>query len=132
MHSSRMRTGRSLTVCCSLLPGRGGGLPGPGGGVVCLVPGGGVCLVPGGSAWGGSCLPGPRGGVCRGRCLPDPGGGVCLVPGGGFSLTGGVLPGAPPVNRITHTCKNITLATTSLRPVIIGKSYSLFILFKIK
>ena len=24
----------------------------------------------------------------------------------------------PPVNRITHTCKNITLATTSLRPVI--------------
>ena len=26
MHSSRMRTGRSLTVCCSLLPG---GVPGP-------------------------------------------------------------------------------------------------------
>ena len=25
MHSSRMRTGRSLTVCRSLLPGRGGG-----------------------------------------------------------------------------------------------------------
>ena len=24
MHSSRMRTGRSLTVCCSLLPGGGG------------------------------------------------------------------------------------------------------------
>ena len=67
MHSSRMRTGRSLTVCCSLLPGgspwsgggvspwsRGvslpGGLPGPGGfslpGGVCLVRGAGVCLVP--------------------------------------------------------------------------------------
>ena len=27
-------------------------------------------------------------------------------------------PETPPVNRITHTCKNITLATTSLRPVI--------------
>ena len=29
-------------------------------------------------------------------------------------------PETPPVNRITHTCKNITLATTSLRPVIIS------------
>ena len=38
MHSSRMRTGRSLTVCCSLLPGGfsllGGVLPARG---VCLV-----------------------------------------------------------------------------------------------
>ena len=68
MHSSTMRTGRSLIVCCSLLPG---------------------------------------------------GGGVCLVPGGGFlPAQGGVCPETPPVNRITHTCKNITLATTSLRPVI--------------
>ena len=79
MHSSRMRTGRSLTVCW---------------GRVCLVPGGflpagGVCLVPGGVS------------PCRGG-LPGPGG-VCLE--------------TPPVNRITHTCKNITLATTSLRPV---------------
>ena len=79
-----MRTGRSLTVCCSLIPR--GGLPGPGGGSLCL---------------GG--LPGPGGG----GSLP---GGVCLVPGG--------LPRDPPVNRITDTCKNITLATTSLRPVI--------------
>ena len=59
MHSSRMRTGRSLTVCCSVLPGGGG------------------------SAWSGGVLLGPGGG------------GVCL----------------------TDTCKNITLATTSLRPV---------------
>ena len=71
MHSSRMRTGRSLTVCCSVLPGGGspwsgggwGGVPGPGGvllgpGGVSLVPGGGVCLVWGGSAWS-------RGGVLR-------------------------------------------------------------------
>ena len=82
MHSSRMRTGRSLTVCCSMLPG-GGGLPGLGGS-----PCWGV------SAWsGGGCLPGPEGGALPARR-------------------------PPPVNRITHTCKNITLATTSLRPVI--------------
>ena len=90
MHSSRMRTGRSLTVCCSLLPG-GGGSP---------------CQVLGGSAWS-------RGGPAwSGGCLPGPG-------GGGFSLPGpgGVSGQPPPVNRITHTCKNITFATTSLRPV---------------
>ena len=59
--------------------------------------------------WGG--LPGPGG-------LPARGWGVCLVlGGGGFSLPGG-CPETPPVNRITHMCKNITLATTSLRPVI--------------
>ena len=90
MHSSRMRTGRSLTVCWSVLPG----------GVWS-----GGCLLRGGLLWGG---------------LP--------AWGGGFSLPGGVLPARgggvlpawrpPPVNRITHTCKNITLATTSLRPVI--------------
>ena len=77
-----------------------------GGGVL---PAGGVCLVsgglpgpggflpdPGGSAWSGGGLPGPREG------LPGPGGSP-----------------EKPVNRITHTCKNITLATTSLWPVII-------------
>ena len=101
MHSSRMRTGRSLTVCCSLLPGvallglGGGFLPGPGG--VLLGPGGG-------SAWSGGSLPGPGGlSPGPGGCLPGPGGGD---------------PGDPPVYRITDTCKNITLATTSLRPVI--------------
>ena len=113
MHSSRMRTGRSLTVCCSLLPG-----------------GGGVCLVPGGSAWSGGgfslvwgVLPGP-GGVLPGPggfslvrgVLPGPGG-VCLGLGG--SPWSGGFSGDPPlINRITDTCKNITLATTSLRPVI--------------
>ena len=85
MHSSRMRTGRSLTVCLVW-------------GVV--------------SAWSGGDLPGPGGGVCLVRGgLPGPG-------GGGFSLPGGAAWRPHPVNRITDTCKNITLATTSLRPVI--------------
>ena len=86
MHSSRMRTGRSLTECCSVLPG--GVLLGRGG---CLVRGG-FSLVPGGggSPWSG---------------------------GGAWSRGGS--PETPPVDRITDTCKNITLATTSLRPVII-------------
>ena len=60
----------------------------------------------GGSPWrGGVSLAGGVGG-----CSPWQ---------GGFSLAGGVLPtGAPPpVNRMTNRCKNITLATTSLRPV---------------
>ena len=121
MHSSRMRTGRSLTVCCSLLPGgsawsrgvlpdgggclpgAGGYLPGPGGGSPCP----GSAWSRGGSAWSGEVS------------LP---GSVCLVPGGLPGLRGGSpclggLPGEPPVNRITDTCKNITLATTSLWPV---------------
>ena len=39
--------------------------------------------------------------------------------GDGFSLAGGGSPWqTPPVNRMTDRCKNITLATTSLRPVI--------------
>ena len=79
MHSSRMRTGRSLTVCRSLLPGGG-------------------CLL---------------GGVCSGGCL--------LLGEGVSALGGGIPPcteaDTPPVNRMTDRCKNITLATTSLRPV---------------
>ena len=82
MRSSRMRTGRSLTVCWSLLPG-------------------------GVSATGGS---GPRGGVCyRGGLVPGvsaPGGG--LVPGGwsrGGLLGGGIsqhaLRQTRPVDRQT-------------------------------
>ena len=67
MHSSRMRTGRSLTVWR------------------------------GGPPWGVSSCPG--GSPCR-----------------------GVLPVTPPVNRMTNRCKNITLATTSLRPVHIHES----------
>ena len=62
-------------------------------------------------------MPGP-GGVLLGPggVLLGPGG-VSLVPGGGSAWSGGVLRRTPPVNRITDTCKNITLATTSLRPV---------------
>ena len=64
----------------------------------------------------------------RGGGLPGPvgegspwSGGVLLGRGGGSAWSGGVFSGdAPPVNRITDTCKNITLATTSLRPVMIG------------
>ena len=104
MHSSRMRTGRSLTVCCSLLPG-GGSLLGPGG---CLPGSGGVLLGPGG-------LPGknPGGG------LPGPGG--CLPAGGGSAWSRGGSPETPTVYRITDTCQNITLATISLRPVNISQ-----------
>ena len=133
MHSSRMRTGHSLTVCCSLLPG----------GDVCMVRGGSPCqggLPAGGSPCLGGCLPGPGGSPCLGGCLPGPGrvlpaggGGVCLVLGGCLPGPGVVLPAPgvsawcwgglpgdplPPLNRITDTCKTITLATTSLRPVI--------------
>ena len=73
MHSSRMRTGRSLTVPGGVLSPRG-----------CLL--GGACLVRGrgeGRVWSGGC----------------------------------VWSGTPHVNRMTHRCKNITLAKTSFRPV---------------
>ena len=87
MHSSGMRTGRSLTICWSLLP-RG-----------CLLPGG--CLL-----WGG---------VCSRGCL------LCGVsaPMGGVISQHALRQTPPPINRITDTSKNITLATTSLWPVII-------------
>ena len=135
MHSSRMRTGRSLTVCCSLHPG--GGLPAGG---VCAWSGG-WCAWSGGFSLLGGCLPGP-GGWCAwsgggfslpGGGLPGPGvgGGVVCLVRGGVPVLRRVLPAGgvsawsqggsqenPPVNRITDTCKNITLATTSLRPVI--------------
>ena len=80
MHSSRMRTGHSLTVCCSLL--LGGGSPWSRGGV---------------SAWSGGVL--PAGGFSLvGGCLPGPGG-VCLVPGVSAWSRGGLrrpLPPPPP------------------------------------
>ena len=74
---------------------------------------GGVCLVLGGSPWSGGFLPG------RGVCLvwgglPGPGG-VCLVLGGSGIPACTEADTLPPVDR--HTCKNITLATTSLRLV---------------
>ena len=118
MHSSRMGTGRSLTVCWRLLPGGGGGVPGWGGvcswggawsGVVCLVQGG--CLVRGVCAWSvgrGWCL--LLGGVCLvgGGCLV---GGWCVWSGGvGVSQHALRQTPLPPVDRQTHSCKNITLA----------------------
>ena len=107
---------------------RGGGSAWSGGG------GGGCLPCPGGwmSAWsrgGGWMSAWSRGGWMSawsrgGGCLPGPGGvDVCLVPGGSAWSGGGgwssqhALRQTPPVNRMTNRCKNITLATTSLRPV---------------
>ena len=102
MHSSRMRTGRSLTVCC------------------CSSRRGGFSFVRGGSPWsGGGGLPGPGGSAWSGGS-PWSGGGGLPGPGGGWGSPWSRGEGSletPPVNRITDTCKNITLATTSLRPV---------------
>ena len=93
MHSSRMRTGRSLTVCRSLLLGEGckkqnpkkkspknlggvsglGGVPGPGGGCI-PGPEGGQCT------WSHGGVPSPRGAyLVPGGSGP---GGAYLVPGG--------------------------------------------------
>ena len=72
----------------------------------------GVCSgvsAPGGLCSGGCLLWG--GGVCSGGCAP---GGVCSRGGGGIPVC---TEADPPVNRMTDRCKNITLATTSLRPV---------------
>ena len=74
--------------------------PSRGGGGFSLVLGGGGR----GSAWSGG------GSLWSGGVLLGLGGGVLFGPGGGS-------PETPPVDRITDTCKNITLATTSLRPV---------------
>ena len=138
MHSSRMRTGHSLIVC----GGGGEGFPLPGGspcpeGSPCLEGRGSPCWGQGGlAAWGdggGSpCLKGfslPRGVLLARGMVSLPGGSSCpggfslpgkvLPTGWGFSLLGGLsLLETPPVNRITHSCKNITLATTLLWPVI--------------
>ena len=63
MHSSRMRTGRSLTVCRSQLPG-GGGVSAPGRCLLWGVSAPGGCLLWGVSApergllWGVVCIPG--------------------------------------------------------------------------
>ena len=99
---------------------RGGGLSGPGGGSAWSggalgawggLPGRGVCLVQeGGSAWSrGACL------VWGG--LPGLGGGVSA-----WSWGGSGIPACTEADTLhpcgqTDTCKNITLATTSLRPV---------------
>ena len=79
----------------------------------------GEVSLPGGSpCWGG--LPAQGGLLARGCLLA--GGSPCqggLLTRGGSPCWGVSLPPSPTVNRITHSCKNITLATTALRPVII-------------
>ena len=74
--------------------------------------------------------------------MSGPGGAGCLLLGG-VSVPGGSAPGGcllrgvgvvsqhalrqtPLVNRMTDRCKNITLATTSLRPVIIESNTKKF------
>ena len=85
MHSSRMRTVRSLTVW------QGSALRGCARGVW---------------SWGVVSHHAREGGVPEGS---GPGG---VVPQHALRQT------PPPVNRMTNSSKNITLATTSLRPVI--------------
>ena len=98
MHSSRMRTGRSLTVCCSLLPGGGGAWSGAG-------------LLWGGGAWSGGGLPSPGG-------WSAPGG--CLLRGGGWVSQHALRQTPlPPVDR--HTLVKYYLGPTSLRPVTTGQ-----------
>ena len=95
---------------------------------VCVFFGGflpqGVCskgLLPGGvCSWGVSAPGGvsaPRGcllwGVSAPRGVSDPR--ECLLLGGGIPAC--TEADTPAVNRMTDRCKNITLATTSLRPV---------------
>ena len=93
---------------------------------------GGVCSggvsAPGGSVPGGCLFRGdgllPGGVCCQGGLLPV-GGRGCLL--GGVWSRGIGIPACseadPPVNRMTDRCKNITLATTSLRPVITGLTH---------
>ena len=71
----------------------------------------GVCFPGGVLHLGGGGVLHPGGG--------SPSGGVCLGPGGGGMASQHALrqtPSPPPCGQ-THTCKNITLATTSLLPV---------------
>ena len=104
MHSSRMRTGRSLTVCRSLLLGGGdGGRGSPNYADLGVSLAGGVSLT-GGSPWQGGLL---------GRGSQGPTGQGSSWQGGGTPA--GTVADPPPVNRMTDRCKNITLATTSLR-----------------
>ena len=87
MHSSRMHTSHSLTICWCLLPGRcllKGGVSGPREGVSAL----GQCLVPGG---GVSAL----GGLVQGECLLQGG----LVMGGGIPACTEADPPSPHVQN---------------------------------
>ena len=121
MHSSRMHTGHSLTVCRSLLLG-GVLLLGRGLLLGGLLPGG--LLLGGVSFWGVLLLGVSFWGVSLGGLFlgGSPSGGS---PSGGCLLLGGAsFRETPPVDRITDTSKNITLAT-SLRPVITHRNVSL-------
>ena len=117
-----MRTGHSLTVCRGGGPCQGVSLPGgvlpagrgsPTRGVSLL----GVLLARGGCQ--GGLL--ARGFSLSRGVLPARGGGLAARGGspcqGGLPARGVLPAGDPPVNRMTDTSKNITLATTSLRPV---------------
>ena len=135
MHSSRMRTGRSLTVCWAVLPG----------GVSASVHAGihpppqeqttpqsrhpGEQTPPGADTppLGADTPPGQTH-PPRSRHPPEqtppwirhpPPQQTPLPPGADIPPEQTHPPGAdtPPVNRMTGTSKNITLATTSLRPV---------------
>ena len=104
----------------------------------------GGCLLPGGSPWWGSPWQGvllsgdllSRGVLLSGGDASlgggSPGRGVLLSVGVPPSCGGGSIPACteadPPVDRITDTSKNITLATTSLRPVNIPKRGTICIL----
>ena len=98
-------------------PSRGGcllgrGVPPSGGGVLL----GGGCRLPGGLLGRGCLL---LGGVSLAGGVPPSGGLLAL----GSPWWGGIpacTEADPPVNRMTDRCKNITLATTSLRPVTIS------------
>ena len=60
------------------------------------------------------------GGFARGGCAGGcPRGGVCARGGSGPMgvVSQHALRQTSPINRMTDRCKNITLATTSLRPV---------------
>ena len=90
----------------------------------CLLLGG--CLLRGVSATGGVSAPGGclLWGVCsQGVSVP-----IGSAPGGVVSQHA-LRQTPPPVNRMTNRCKNITLATTSLRPV--TKSRDVYLSFVI-
>ena len=73
LHSSRMRTARTLTISPSMLCS--GGVPGLGGGVY---------LGPGGCTWSGGGVPGPGGCTwSQGGGVPGPRGGCTWSRGGG-------------------------------------------------
>ena len=89
-----MRTGCSLTVCCSLLPGGGVCAWSPGGGGVPGLRGGGGVPGPGGGG-----VPGPRGGGVSQHALRQ-------------------TPSSPLWTEfLTHACENITLAQLRCGPV---------------